>query len=141
MIQRIQSLWLLLAATCAVFTFRLSFFSGNRMGENNMPVFEKLVASSSFVIMIFTALLIGGCLVLIFLYKNRKQQLWLTVAALGVSVINIILYFRETKTFVPGQGNYDLTSVIAFSIPVWLVLALRGIWSDEKLVKSLDRLR
>jgi hypothetical protein len=35
----------------------------------------------------------------------------------------------------------SLTSVFALAIPVFLVLAINGMWKDEKLVKSLDRLR
>jgi hypothetical protein len=35
----------------------------------------------------------------------------------------------------------DLTSLLAFAIPVFLVFAARGIWKDEQLVKSVDRLR
>ena len=73
------------------------------------------------------------------MYKNRKQQIWLTVAAAGLSIINIILYFAELKKFV--SGNMALTSVFALAIPVFLVFAMNGIWKDEKLVKSLDRLR
>jgi drug/metabolite transporter (DMT)-like permease len=141
MIQRIQSVWLLLAAACAALTFRLSFFSGNKTGADNMPVFEKLTASSDFLVLIFTSFLVGGCLVLIFLFKNRKQQLWLTIAAIVVAVANIILYFKEIKSFIPNQGNYDLTSILSFAIPVFLILAARGIWQDEMLVKSADRLR
>ena len=76
---------------------------------------------------------------MIFMYKNRKQQMWLTAAAAGLSIINIILYFTELKKFV--SGNMSLTAVFALAIPVFLLLAINGIWKDEKLVKSLDRLR
>ena len=104
-----------------------------------MQEFKKLVASSNFLLLIATAVVAGGCLVIIFLYKNRKQQLWLTIAAIALSVIDLILYFSETKKFV--SGTYSLSAVLAFAVPVLLVLAARGISSDEKLVKSLDRLR
>jgi hypothetical protein len=52
-----------------------------------------------------------------------------------------VLFFAQTKKFVPGEGNYDLTAVFAIFIPVLLFFAIRGIRRDEKLVKSLDRLR
>lgn len=141
MIQRIQTLWLFLAAACAALTFRFPFFSGNKISDDNMPVFEKLVASSDFLLLILTVLLTAGCLIFIFLYKNRKQQLWFTIATIIVSVINIILYFKEIKSFIPKQGGYNLGAVFIFAIPVFLILAVRGIWKDEKLIKSLDRLR
>ena len=139
MIQRIQTIWLFLSALCAAFTYKFPFYSGNIIGKDNIQRYEKLVASSNFLLLISTALLIGGAIVLIFLYKNRKQQFWLTMAAAGLSIINIIIYFSELKKFI--SGNMSLTAVFAFAIPIFLLLAANGIWKDEKLVKSLDRLR
>ena len=139
MIQRIQTVWLFLVALCAAFTFKFPFYSGNMVGKDNIPRYEKLVASSNFLLLIFTALLIGGAIAIIFLYKNRKQQLWLTITAAGLSIINIIIYFSQLKKFI--SGNMSLAAVLVFAIPIFLLLAANGIWKDEKLVKSLDRLR
>ncbi len=139
MIQRIQSVWLLLAAICAAFTFRFPFYSGNIIGKDNLQHFERLVASSDFLLLISTAVITIGSVIIIFLYKNRKQQIWLTVAAAVLSALNIFLYFNESKKFV--SGNMSLTSVLTLAIPVLLLLAINGISKDEKLVKSLDRLR
>ncbi|HEU4862086.1 MAG TPA: DUF4293 domain-containing protein [Chitinophagaceae bacterium] len=139
MIQRIQTIWLFLSALCAAFTYKFPFYSGNIIGKDNIQRYEKLVASSNFLLLISTALLIGGAIAIIFLYKNRKQQVWLTLGAAGLSIINIIIYFSELKKFI--SGNMSLTAVFAFAIPIFLLLASNGIWKDEKLVKSLDRLR
>jgi Domain of unknown function (DUF4293) len=62
-----------------------------------------------------------------------------TIALFLISLFNIALYHRETKEFV--EGSFDLTSALTFAIPVLLVLAARGIRKDQRLVKSLDRLR
>jgi len=139
MIQRIQTVWLFLVALCAALTFKFPFYSGNMVGKDSIPRYEKLVASSNFLLLIFTALLIGGAIAIIFLYKNRKQQLWLTITAAGLSIINIIIYFSQLKKFI--SGNMSLAAVLVFAIPIFLLLAANGIWKDEKLVKSLDRLR
>jgi drug/metabolite transporter (DMT)-like permease len=139
MIQRIQSLWLLAAAFCAGLTYKFSFYSGNKTGTDNKPVFEKLVASSHFLLLILTAVLITGCCVIIFLYKDRKQQILYTLIATALSVINLVIYFSQLKKF--DSGTISLTAIFALAIPALLVLAARGIWKDEKLVKSLDRLR
>lgn len=139
MIQRIQTIWLFLSALCAAFTYKFPFYSGNIIGKDNIQRYEKLVASSNFLLLISTALLIGGAIVIIFLYKNRKQQFWLTMGAAGLSIINIVIYFSELKKFI--SGNMSLAAVFAFAIPIFLLLAANGIWKDEKLVKSLDRLR
>jgi hypothetical protein len=139
MIQRIQTVWLFLAALCAAFTFQFAFYSGNVTEADNKIVYKQLVASSDFLLLIFTAGLIAGCIILIFLYKNRKQQFWITVVAAGLSIINLIIYFSKIKKFT--NGTMSLGAVLAFFIPVFLLLASSGIWKDEKLVKSLDRLR
>jgi heme/copper-type cytochrome/quinol oxidase subunit 3 len=139
MIQRIQTVWLFLVALCAAFTFKFPFYSGNMIGKDTIQRYEKLVASSNFLLLIFTVVLVGGSIAIIFLYKNRKQQLWLTIGAAVLSVINIIIYFSQTKKFIDGQ--ISLGAILAFAIPMFLLLAANGIWKDEKLVKSLDRLR
>jgi membrane-associated HD superfamily phosphohydrolase len=139
MIQRIQTVWLFLAALFAALTFKFPFYSGNVINKENVQQFEKLVASANFLVLIFTAGLVAGTIIMIFMYKNRKQQMWLTAAAAGLSILNIVLYFTELKKFV--SGNMSLTAVFALAIPVFLFLAINGIWKDEKLVKSLDRLR
>ena len=139
MIQRIQTVWLFLAALFAAFTYKFPFYSGNIVNKENLHIFEKLKASSNFLLLMFTAGLVAGTIFIIFMYKNRKQQMGLTAAAAGLSIINIILYFTELRKFI--SGNMSLTSILALAIPVFLVLAINGMWKDEKLVKSLDRLR
>jgi hypothetical protein len=139
MIQRIQSVWLFLAALFAALTYKFPFYTGNVINKESVHLYERLVASSNFLILIFSAVVVAGTIFIIFMYKNRKQQIWLTVAAAGLSVVNIILYFNELKKFI--SGSMSLTSVFALAIPVFLLLAINGMWKDEKLVKSLDRLR
>ena len=139
MIQRIQTIWLFLSALCAAFTYKFPFYTGNKIPISLTGEQQKLVASSNFLLLILTAVLIVGTVILIFLYKNRKQQLWLTITALAISIINIIIYFTELKKFV--SGTISLTAILSLIIPFFLLLAATGIWKDEKLVKSLDRLR
>jgi hypothetical protein len=139
MIQRIQTIWLFLAALFAALTFKFPFYVGNILNKEGKKSWVELVAASNFLLLVFTAGLVAGTIAIIFLYKNRKQQMWLTLAAGGLSVINIVIYFSELKKF--ADGNMSITSVLALAIPVFLGLAVNGIWKDEKLVKSLDRLR
>jgi drug/metabolite transporter (DMT)-like permease len=139
MIQRIQSLWLFLAAACAALSFKFSFYSGNKIGANNLPSLEQLVASSTFFLLVLAVILIAETTAAIFMYKNRKQQLWLTVSTLLVSLVNLGIYFSQIKNY--SNGTLSFTAILVFAIPVFLALAIRGIWQDEKLVKSLDRIR
>jgi hypothetical protein len=141
MIQRLQSVWLLLAAAAAFCSLKFSFYSGNMIGENQSKSWVSLTAQSNLLLLILSAGVGIASLIAIFLYKNRKMQLRIVLMALLVSVINLVLFFAQTKKFVPGEGNYDLTAVFAIFIPILLFFAIRGIKRDEKLVKSLDRLR
>ena len=139
MIQRIQTLWLLAATASAALTFKFSFYSGNQIGKDNLPEFKSLTATSNIFLITLTAILVAGSLFVIFLYNKRKKQLRFTIIIILISIINLVLYFNELKKFT--SGTISLTSVFAFAIPVLLFFAIRGIWKDEKLVKSLDRLR
>ena len=145
MLQRMQTVWLLFAAICAFLTIRLSFYGGSLevVGSPALSVdvspIQYLNAAFNIWILIITVALICGSVIDIFLYKNRKLQLRIVIVAILFSLLNIYLYYRQTLKFT--HGFYALTSVLVFVIPVFLFLAARGIGRDEKLVKSLDRLR
>jgi drug/metabolite transporter (DMT)-like permease len=139
MLQRKQTIWLLLTALCALLTFKYSFFSGNKTAPDNTKQFEYLTATTSVLVFILTIILLSTVAVAIFLYKNRKLQMRLILVDILVSLLIIYMYFRETQKFI--EGNYDVTSVLSVAIPVFLVLALMGVYRDEKLLKSMDRLR
>ena len=139
MLQRMQTLWLLLAAICAFLTIRLSFYSGNIITEGQPSTFKYLNAAFNIWILIITIAVVCATAIDIFLYKNRKLQGRIALIAILFSLLNIFLYFKQIGKF--AEGNYDLTAILALAVPVFLYLATRGIYRDEKLVKSLDRLR
>ncbi|RYY61623.1 MAG: DUF4293 family protein [Chitinophagaceae bacterium] len=138
MIQRQQTLWLLLAAAAAFFTFQFPFYTGDYL-ENNINQFKELEAGSNLFLLILTGLALVLAAVTIFLFKDRKTQLKLAIAGLIVSIVILVLYFVETGKFV--KGNFALTCIFAFAIFIGFVMAIRGIVKDERLVKSLDKLR
>jgi cell division protein FtsL len=140
MLQRLQTLWLLLAAMLQAATLRLSFFSGNKLdAATNQKTWIEFTAMENVFILILTIAVAVAALVAIFMYKDRKRQLLITLITTAVSVIAILLYFQQKTNFV--EANLDLTSLTAFFVPVFLLLAARGIYKDEQLVKSADRLR
>jgi hypothetical protein len=77
--------------------------------------------------------------VLIFLYKNRKQQMKLSIVNLVASIVLIGLYFWRLKLLF--SASVSVFAIFTFAIPVFLFLAARAIWKDHQLVKSVDRLR
>lgn len=141
MIQRIQSVWLLLAAAAAFFTLKLPFYSGNILVQGQPVQYQRLTAQSNILLLILSVLVGLLALIAIFLYKDRKLQLKLIIPALIVSIINLVLYYMQTKKFVPDQGSFNITAAVAIMIPVLLFFAIRGIYRDQKLVKGLERLR
>lgn len=140
MIQRIQTLWLAITAVVALLTIKFSVFSGNMIDSTGLRKWVELNAATNFFILILTIGVAVTAGIVIFLYRDRKVQLRLSIIALIISLINLILYYNEVRKFSP-EGNYDLTCLLALSIPVFLVLAIMGIYKDEKLIRSADRLR
>ena len=139
MIQRQQSLWLILCAICAFLSFKLPFFAGGRdnaAGTVGGAVYVD--AGSSFFLLVLTGACLLISLIAIFLFKDRKLQLKLCITGLVLSIITIVFYFVEIKAL---PGAIALSAIFVFLMPVCYILAARGIWKDEKLVKSLDKLR
>ena len=141
MIQRIQTIWLLLASAFAFLTMKLSFYSGHKINDPQKLFVSLNGSSPSILITVLTVAVAIVSLVLIFLYKDRKMQMKITFAAIVLSILTVVLYFLEIQKFVAAESSFDLTAVFVFIIPIFLFLALRGIYKDEKLIKSVDRLR
>ncbi len=142
MLQRIQSIWLLLAAICAFLTMKFSFYSGNIIETPGQPVvFRYLTAAFNIWILIVTIALFCIAAIDIFLYKNRKLQGRLAILGIILSLFNIYQYLHAIHQFVDHQGSHTISSLFVFAIPILFFLACRGIYRDQKLVKSLDRLR
>jgi len=141
MIQRVQSIWLLLAAAGAFFAYTLSLYIGKLADntERTLLMGEKLLLV---VMLIGTGLL---ALITIFLFKNRKLQFKLCILGIVLSAGIIVLeyYFVETfkKENLIVSGTYQLGALLPILMIILLILASRGIYRDDKLVKSVDRLR
>ncbi|WP_348740821.1 DUF4293 domain-containing protein [Tenacibaculum sp. 190524A05c] len=143
MVQRIQSLYLLLVGIIAgglTFVFNIwstanaKVFSLDLFAANS--IMEKIVP----ILFIISALL---AVVTIFMFKNRKLQFVLgrlniltNLFLLGVLVYLSLTLSGETSVSEKGIGMF--LPVISI---VLLVLANKAIKKDEDLVKSVDRLR
>lgn len=142
MIQRVQSVWLLLAAIAAFLTLKLNFYTGNMLPEGAaIKQYTVLTAQSNMLLLISSVATGLLALIAIFLFKDRKLQLKLVGAALVLSILDLLLFFLQTKKFIPNEGNFGISAIIPLLIPIFLFFAIRGIYRDNKLVKSLDRLR
>lgn len=144
MIQRIQTLWLLIVAALCFLSIKLPFYAGSKILFPDSPaVHHELTAASADNLLLLISVVAVGLLALItvFLFKQRKTQLKLILVSFILSVANIVMFIMESQKFVHHEGNYSLTSVFVFLPPVFLVMAANGIYRDDKLIKSMDRLR
>ena len=138
MIQRQQSLWLLLAAVASFLSFSFHFYTGNIV-ESNFTRFEELEGGSNFFLLVLTGASVLISAITIFLYKDRKTQLKLAIVGIMISIVLLVLYFTQLRKF--SNGNFALTSILVLAILIGYIMAAKGIRRDEKLVKSLDKLR
>lgn len=139
MIQRQQTLWLLLAVACSILGFLFPVYTGQKVEANAAPIYEELMAGSSFPLLLLTGISVLVGAIAIFMFKDRKTQVKLSGAGIAIAVILVILYLVETKKF--ESGRFALTSIYLLGLVIGYIMATRGILKDEKLVKSLNKLR
>lgn len=136
MLQRIQTIWLLLASVCTFLTLKFPFYSGT-----NAKAIASYALTGTENSLLLAATLIVGLLsiVILCLFKNRIMQLRLIVLAILIEAFLLFLYVKQVQTFT--VGTYSLTALLHGFIILLLLLAARAINKDEKLIRSSDRLR
>jgi drug/metabolite transporter (DMT)-like permease len=136
MIQRQQTLWLLLATIGAILSFRFPFYTGSPVDNPNAT--EIIDAAQNFFLIVTTGSSAILSLVTIFLFKDRKLQIRLCLIGLAISILILVFYFLEIKKL---NGTPSLYALLVLVIPISYFMAFRGIRADQKLVRSLDKLR
>lgn len=149
MIQRIQSLYLLLAAILVVLMGILNLATISN-GETSVELFYWAVLGGEgagvWLLTFSIPLTVVFFLFTIFQYKNRMLQLklgrlnYLLLAAVVVGI------YLTTSGIVDQMGEGAIqTRGVASYLPLGALilnfLAIRAITKDEKLVSSVDRLR
>lgn len=130
MIQRIQSIWLLLAAIAVFLTIKFPFYIGP---------FDTVSGTSNIPILVLSSALGGAIIVSIFLFRQRKIQMRLVIACILVECLIIFLYIREINQLM--DGHFALGSILHPVIVVLLIMAARGIYKDAKIIRESNRLR
>ena len=130
MIQRIQTVYLFFVFCLTAILVFIPFSTLNSFSEGFFMGFNAVIAVAA--------------IVSIFLYKNRRMQLRLCYAMLtGFVAIYLIYFIFNMQNFSLAElfGHVRYTFVFPFISIILVYLAIRGIKKDEKLVRSLDRLR
>jgi len=157
MLQRIQTIWLLLASLIILGLFLFPYVSYiDLVGLGKMilvsgeygAVNNELVKQEGFILQIIGTIVLALIpLVIIFQYKNRKLQIKLIyVEIVLIFLFGVWLYFSASQTLSLINQSVDSKNIGVgiFLLPisiVFLCMALAGIRKDEKLIKSADRLR
>jgi hypothetical protein len=154
MIQRIQSLYLLLAimALSMLFFFPLAelalnngtfyIFRFNGLFQQTIKGEVLSVPSMALVIIILLNILI--CLLAIFAFKNRQVQIRMCVFNIVFLLCSLgIIYFYIAFPFAKFQAivNYKVFALMPLVAVVLSFMAIKAIQKDEDLIKSIDRIR
>jgi peptidoglycan/LPS O-acetylase OafA/YrhL len=141
MIQRIQSLWLLLAATAGSLTYVLPLWSG-QLQDGSQKQYYGRENLFFFALVVATVLL---ALVTIFMFKNRTKQKVLSIIGLLLSLVLVTLElvfvdaYKKTLNLI--ESSWQPGALMPMVMMVLFFLAWQGIKKDERLIKSLERLR
>ncbi|MCF6342457.1 MAG: DUF4293 domain-containing protein [Bacteroidales bacterium] len=157
MIQRIQSVYLLLAivSLAAMFFFPLATFIGGDKDQLVLYIYQLLseVPDSKPDVpfyFIYPNLLLAALSLLItfisvFMFKKRMLQLKMVrLVILLILVLIGVFFFYYAVELEKASGiaaQYDFGAYLPLAAFAFLLLAYRGIMSDEKLIRSSERLR
>ena len=145
MIQRKQTLFLLLAAVAGAGTWFSNLWRAHLVNDT----YRYFNGQSSYVYFVLMTAAVLAALVSIFLFKNRRLQLRISLLdlllCLGIIALQYLQIRQLTATLTEQRLFDSATYLPAAFLPVLMViflsLAARGIYKDEKLVRSLNRLR
>jgi hypothetical protein len=135
MLQRIQSLYLLIAAVCSgVLSHILSLWVVSGLAEFAIDSIQYYILFQG------SALL---SLISIFLFKTRQTQFVLgrLNIILNLILLGLFVYRLLTISGEPANSEKGIGLLLPIFTIVLLVVSNKAIKKDEALVKSVDRLR
>jgi len=152
MIQRIQTIWLLLAAvtiSCLLFIPMVTATAGSieyhilstGLYQETANVTKQIEANLP--LMITTIVVAIFSIIIIFNFKNRTNQKRLIMLNV-VFIIGLSFWCSQYAKKIPGgldTANFNIGMFLPVIAIFFCVLAMRGINNDEKLIRSADRLR
>lgn len=152
MIQRIQTIWLLLAClaiSCLFFIPTVSSSDGITTYQITATGLYKKAAEGSALVEAYLALTISTAATAImsfaniFTFKKRHIQKRILFANM-VLIVGLLFWNNVYAKNLPGASesvSYSIGAFIPLIAVVFCMLALKGISNDEKLLRSADRLR
>ena len=142
MIQRIQSVYLLLAAILGVFSYFMPFAQA---GSDTMTIYNVSNLSgevaSAQIFPWLISLGIAVTLLAIFLFKKRSLQIKVSAGAAMIFLLTGSLFLILADRFTNLKIDFQFWIALPFISALLCYAAVRNIKKDEKLVRAADRLR
>lgn len=133
-IQRWQSVMLLLASVCMIFVMFLPVgFLENPMSSESATLIKPIDNPVLMIVEGLTALLL---IISIFLFKNMKLQ----TTVVGISMLLIVACIATSVLLVSGMPDYAAIITLAAAF-LLCVMACRFIRSDRRKLSESNRLR
>lgn len=155
MIQRIQSVYLLLTAVLMALTFFLPLMGFSTEEGTSLFYSYKLVDAAGvsetnpWYLMVLTLMSFAIPFGTIFRFKNRLLQMRMCVVSMvliGGTAVMLAFYCYRFYTLFAAQAevfaaSFKLTLVCPLVALLFAWLAMRAIFRDEMLVRAADRIR
>jgi Domain of unknown function (DUF4293) len=136
MIQRIQSIWLFLAAVCVLLTMQFSTYAG----ADAAGLLQLIKGTSNTFLVITTSMVAVVSMIALFLFNNRKLQIRIVFIAILTELVLLFFYYNAIHNLA-SSGAFSVTALLHAAVITFLLLAAKGISNDEKLIKDSNRLR
>ena len=140
MIQRIQTIWYLLAVLALGSTFVVDIYK-----QNDFPNIPNLGMGNLVIGIILLVLSMVLSLYTLFLFKTRKRQITFSWLSIITSLITFAYLYISCESYIEQHqivnGHYWIGLFLPLASVVFLFMAMLGVKKDEKIIKSLDRLR
>lgn len=150
MIQRKQTLFLLLAALLTLTTLSCQIASVATSGMTTIRVYNLMWidtagTSSMSTWPLFTILLLASALTFytIFLFKRRLHQAKMCLLPMTLVLLWYVALIVISKSLAPDAAEFSLLWPVALPAVslILLFMARKAILADEKLVRAADRIR
>jgi hypothetical protein len=142
MIQRVQSIYLLLASLVGIVAYfvPLAITPTEKMLICNLSEISGQVATAS-IFPWLSGVAIALSTLAIFVFKKRKLQIKIASAAALLYVATVGLFLILADRYTNESIKFQFGVALPLLSAVFCYLAIRGINNDEKLVRAADRLR
>ena len=144
MLQRIQTVWLLLAMACGVLLLYFPVWQVSSEGVSEGM--DAIGAGTHFYLLGFPPVIFVTHAIAIFSFKNRKRQIRLCNINVMLFMIFLVaaIAILQVENHVMQNfhpGDFRLGAILPLIGIILNLMAKSGVKKDQELIRSMDRLR